>query len=236
MRLSNLAPLLSVEPVSAGWLLRMSRVRLKVAALCDSAGLLTPGFLGLPLTNGGKCTMKILFQTIVVAAISIAIADDVHAQGKYSDHATQAKQLADRATSNLRNALSDAFGSEEEFLREKRAAACQLVWQTGYIEEEAVDYILGRMASLPNNRTPRYQYRDISSAKAILVSAAARYRLERADAYLSAKCEKQANTLYREVLEIFAEGPYEGYRARAQVGIEDVRELRRSLAGEVDDD
>ena len=43
VRLSNLKQHAPVEPVSAGWPSRMSRVRLKVAAPCACAGLLTPG-------------------------------------------------------------------------------------------------------------------------------------------------------------------------------------------------
>ena len=168
----------------------------------------------------------VLLSVIVWAAWATPLA----AQGRYTDKANDAVALSVRVTDHVENSLERVFSKAGDITPERREEVCAAVAQAVQIDNEAVDYILSDIANLPDNNTPNYMYRDIYSAQRILTNGAATYRLDRADAYLSFDCLAEADGLYREVLRIFSSGPYDGFRMRASVGIEDIRSRRAALS------
>lgn len=172
--------------------------------------------------------MKIIQRTLIALSGNFALCSAVEAQGRLSNEANQAVTLASKLSSVLNSELEKSFGNVDLATLPRREETCAAVAKSIQFDGELVDDMLAANSALPDNNTPRYMYRDIYSARAILAAGAAEYRLDRADAYLKFSCLDQADSLYREVIKIFVGSSFDAYRARATIGIEDVRSRRQS--------
>lgn len=173
--------------------------------------------------------MKIIQLTLIALSGNFALHSAVEAQGRLSNEASQAVNLASKLSSVLTSELDKSFGNEDLATPARRGEICAAAAKSIQFDGELVDEMLAANSALPNNNTPRYMYSDIYSARAILAAGAAEYRLDRADAYLKFSCLDQADNLYREVIKIFIGSSFDAYRSRAAIGIEDVRERRASI-------
>lgn len=114
--------------------------------------------------------MKIIQLTLIALSGNFALHSAVEAQGRLSNEASQAVNLASKLSSVLTSELDKSFGNEDLAAPARRGEICAAAAKSIQFDGELVDEMLAANSALPNNNTPRYMYRDIYSARAIFIS------------------------------------------------------------------